>query len=194
MANLDVLAQSDTARDRYVDSVTIGERTPLNGTVLLADYNPDWPMWFEGEAKKIKAILGDKALHIHHVGSTSVPGLCAKPVIDILLFVRDSAEEADYVPLMEAARYRLRIREPDWYEHRLFKGPDVDINLHVFSEGCEEPERMLAFRDWLRMNESDRELYASVKRELANRAWTHIQHYADAKSKVVADIMARAGK
>lgn len=178
-------------RDEYIDSVTIGERTPLNGTVLLAEYNPDWPGWYRCEAEQIRAVLGDRARSIHHVGSTSVQGLCAKPIIDILLLVQDSGNEADYVPLMETAGYLLRIREPDWYEHRLFKGPGTDINLHIFSEGCEEAERMLAFRDWLRTHEGDRRLYAATKQELAKRTWAHVQHYADAKSEVVADIMSR---
>src|SRR5690606_29898587 len=100
---------------------------------------------FEREAKRIRSALGDRALRVEHVGSTSVPGLCAKPVIDILLVVPDSSDEASYVPALEAAGYKLRIREPEWFEHRLFKGPDTDINLHVFSEGASEIERMLCF-------------------------------------------------
>ena len=87
---------------------------------------------------------------LEHAGSTSVPGLAAKPRIDIMLAVPDSADEPSYVPALEAAGYVLRIREPDWYEHRVFKGPDTDVNLHVFSAGCPEIARMLLFRDWLR--------------------------------------------
>jgi GrpB-like predicted nucleotidyltransferase (UPF0157 family) len=85
-----------------------------------------------------------------------VPGLCAKPIIDMLLAVPDSSAEPAYAPDMERAGYVLRIREPDWYEHRMFKGPATDINLHVFSVGCVEIERMLRFRDWLRSNDADR--------------------------------------
>lgn len=95
-----------------------------------------------------------------------MPGLCAKPIIDILLVVADSADELSYVPALEEAGYKLKIREPDWSEHRLFKGPDTDINLHVFSEGASEIDRMLRFRDWLRSNENDRDKYAEVKRSL----------------------------
>ncbi len=108
---------------------------------------------------RIREALGDRALRIEHVGSTSVPGLAAKPVIDIDLVVADSSDEDAYVPPLEAAGYVLRIREPDWYEHRLFKGPDTNVNVHVFSAGCEEVERMVAFRDWLRTHDDDRELY-----------------------------------
>ena len=131
-------------------------------------------------------------IRIEHVGSTSVPGLPAKPLIDIVLEVADSADEAAYVPAMESAGYVLRIREPDWYEHRLLKGPDTDVNVHVFTAGCEEVDRMLLFRDWLRANAADRELYAERKRELAGRDWKYMQQYADAKTAVVQEIMARA--
>jgi GrpB-like predicted nucleotidyltransferase (UPF0157 family) len=96
------------------------------------------------------------------------------------------------VPSMEAAGYVLRIREPDWFGHRLFKGPDTDINLHVFSVGSAEIDRMLRFRDWLRATDADRDYYAQVKRELAQRTWRHVQHYADAKSAVIHEIMERA--
>lgn len=94
---------------------------------------------------------------------------------------------------MEAAGYVLRIREPDWYEHRVFNGPDTDTNLHTFTLGCPEIDRMILFRDWLRSHEDDRLLYERVKRELAVRIWTHVQDYADAKTEVVEEILARAG-
>ena len=96
------------------------------------------------------------------------------------------------MPDLEAAGYRLTIREPDWNEHRLLKGPDINVNLHVFSQGCAEIGRMLAFRDWLRTHDEDRELYERSKRELAAQEWKYVQNYADAKSAVVAEIMARA--
>jgi GrpB-like predicted nucleotidyltransferase (UPF0157 family) len=118
--------------------------------------------------------------------------LAAKPIVDIVLEVADSADEAAYVPAMEQAGYVLRIREPDWFEHRLFNGPDTVIGLHVFSARSPEIERMLLFRDWLRSNEADRELYQKTKRELAQREWKYTQNYADAKTQVVREILARA--
>ncbi|SER08634.1 GrpB protein [Piscibacillus halophilus] len=121
-----------------------------------------------------------------------MPGLCAKPIIDILLVVKDSADESAYVPDLEEDGYTLRIREPDWFQHRLFKGPDTDINLHVFSKGSSEIDRMLRFRNWLRINHSDRDKYANVKRNLAHRKWKHVQDYADAKGSIVQEIMGRA--
>ena len=129
---------------------------------------------------------------VEHTGSTSVPGLAAKPIIDITLAVPDSGDEKSYVPALEAAGYVLRIREPDWFEHRVFKGPDTNVNLHVFSDGCAEIDRMVRFRDWLRTDQADRELYERTKRELAAREWTYVQDYADAKTLVVEEIVARA--
>jgi hypothetical protein len=74
-------------------------------------------------------VLGCQALQIEHIGSTAVPSLAAKPIIDILLVVADSSDEPAYVAILEFAGYFLRIREPNWHEHRMFKGPGRDINL-----------------------------------------------------------------
>ena len=165
----------------------------MDGPIHLADYDPAWPIRYEREAASIRAVLGDRALLLEHAGSTSVPGLAAKPIIDIVLAVADSADEAAYVPPMEAAGWVLRIREPDWFEHRLFKDPDRTVNLHVFSAGCLEIDRMLAFRDRLRAVPADRLRYEAAKRELAARTWTFAQGYADAKGDVIASILADAG-
>jgi GrpB-like predicted nucleotidyltransferase (UPF0157 family) len=146
----------------------------------------------EREATRIRAALGDQIVLLEHVGSTSVPGLATKPRIDILLIVPNSADEPTYVPALEAAGYVLRIREPHWHEHRVFKGPDTDVNLHVFSPDSPEIERMLLFRDWLRGNASDRQLYERTRRELAQKDWKYTQNYADARTEVVEEILMRA--
>jgi GrpB-like predicted nucleotidyltransferase (UPF0157 family) len=164
----------------------------LNGPVRLVAYDSAWPELYAREATRIRHALGDRALLVEHVGSTSVPGFTAKPIVDIVLAVADSADEAAYVPALEAAGYRLRIREPGWHEHRLFKGPDTDVNLHVFTAGSSEVERMVLFRDWLRISAEDRGRYAAAKRALARRRWQHVQQYADAKTPVVEEIIARA--
>jgi GrpB-like predicted nucleotidyltransferase (UPF0157 family) len=179
--------------DEELQAVTVGERKPHDAPITLAEYDPQWPSLFEREAERIRAVLGDRVLRLEHTGSTSVPGLAAKPIIDITLIVRDSADEPSYVPPLEAAGYALRIREPHWLEHRLLKGPDTDVNLHVFSEASVELDRMVGFRDWLRAHPEDRDLYERTKRELATRTWRHVQHYADAKTAVVEEIIARAG-
>jgi GrpB-like predicted nucleotidyltransferase (UPF0157 family) len=180
------------AYDEELARVTIGGPQPLSGRIEIREYDPEWPSLFEREEARIRAVLGDRVIRVAHAGSTSVPGLPAKPIVDIVLEVPDSADEPAYVPDLEAEEYVLRIREPEWFEHRLFKGPDTNINLHVFTAGCAETDRMLLLRDWLRTNAADRELYAAAKRELAARDWKYVQQYADAKTDVVADIMSRA--
>jgi GrpB-like predicted nucleotidyltransferase (UPF0157 family) len=171
---------------------TLGELIPLAGRIRLVEYDPAWPTLFSREAERIRSVLERGALQVEHVGSTSVPGLVAKPIIDVLLVVADSADEAAYVPALESRGYVLRIREREWYEHRMLKGPDSDINLHVFSRGCPEIDRMLLFRDWLRSVSTDRDLYARAKLDLAQQEWRYVQNYADAKSTIIEEIMARA--
>ena len=160
--------------------------------VEIVPYDAAWPRLFTAQEERIRAALGAAALLIEHVGSTSVPGLPAKPVIDIQLAVRDSAEEDAYRTALEQAGYRLAVREPEWFEHRLFKGAGPETNLHVFSADCPELGRCRLFRDWLRVSPQDVELYARTKRELAHREWAHVQNYADAKHAVIAENMARA--
>jgi len=179
-------------REAELRAVTVGELQPVSGQIELVDYDPAWPGLFAREAERIRAALGERAVLLEHTGSTSVPGLAAKPIIDMTLAVPDSSDEESYAPALEAAGYVLRIREPDWHEHRVFKGPDTNVNLHVFSDGCPEIDRMLRFRDWLRTDQADRELYEQTKRKLAAREWTYVQDYADAKTLVVEEIIARA--
>jgi GrpB-like predicted nucleotidyltransferase (UPF0157 family) len=178
--------------EEEIQAARIGGVKPFAERVILNEYDPQWPQHFEREAQRIRSLLGDQMVMLEHVGSTSVPGLAAKPRIDMLLIVPESSDEAAYVPPLEAAGYVLRVREPDWHEHRVLKGPDTDINLHVFSPGCVEIDRMLRFRDHLRENEADRQLYEATKRDLAQREWKYVQNYADAKTEVVEEIIARA--
>jgi GrpB-like predicted nucleotidyltransferase (UPF0157 family) len=169
-----------------------GTVTPHNGTIPLWPYDPAWPAQYEGEAAKIRAALGETALVLEHVGSTSIPGISAKPILDILLAVANSADEDAYVPALTARGYRLHLREPEWEQHRVIKGDDPMVNLHVFTAGSGEIRRMLAFRDRCRAMPEERDLYERTKQELAARVWRHVQHYANAKSEVVEAIIARA--
>jgi GrpB-like predicted nucleotidyltransferase (UPF0157 family) len=187
-------ALSVSKTEEQIRAAQLGVLLPLAGLIQIVDYDPEWPRIFEREAKRVRAVLGDRVLSLEHIGSTSVPGLAAKPKIDMQLVVANSADEPAYVPDLVAAGYVLQIREPDWYEHRMFKGPDVDINLHVYSLGCPEVDRVLLFRNWLRSNASDRQLYERTKRDLASRNWKYMQNYADAKTAVVEEILARAQK
>lgn len=163
----------------------------LNGPVRLESYDTEWPRLYEREAARIRSVLGDRVLLLEHVGSTSVPGLAAKPVIDMLLVVADPAEEAAYIPSLELTGYRLVARHPGWYQHRMLAEPDTDINLHVLPPGSTETERTLRFRDRLRASEADRELYERTKRQLAARQWTDLRQYTDAKAEVIETILAR---
>ncbi len=126
---------------------------------------------------------------MEHIGSTSVPGLAAKPVIDMLLTVDDVEDESGYVPDLEAAGLVLRVREP---HHRMFRTPERDVHLHVYEPDRPEVAAHLDLRDWLRVSPEDRRLYAGTKRRLAQREWTDMNHYADAKSEVVEQILPRA--
>jgi GrpB-like predicted nucleotidyltransferase (UPF0157 family) len=166
---------------------------PEKRKITLLDYDADWPKKFETHAEIIAGALGRSALRIEHIGSTSVPDLAAKPIIDILVVVADSSDESAYLPQLESAGYALRVREPDWNEHRMFRTPDHDVHVHVYSAGCPEIERNLAFRDRLRRNAADRRRYERTKRELAAKEWPDMNAYATAKTDVIESILAASG-
>jgi GrpB-like predicted nucleotidyltransferase (UPF0157 family) len=165
---------------------------PPSSTVQLVPYDPEWPGRFDRIAALVRGALRDRFLVLEHVGSTAVPGLAAKPVIDLLLVVPNSADEPAYLPALQAAGFALVLREPAWYEHRLLRPPSTVGNVHILSPGCPEIDRMLLFRDWLRVSDPDRRLYEATKRALAEQPWATVQAYADAKTEVVHAILARA--
>ena len=179
----------DPIEERIRNSIIGGKESP---DIVVVDYDPTWPGRFRNEAERIRAALGEAALAVEHIGSTSVPGLAAKPIIDILLVVEDSNDEPLYLPAMEEAGYVLRVRERDFHEHRMFRTADKDVHIHVFSPDSPEVDRYLLLRDRLRDNDEERELYARTKRELVNETWATMQHYAEAKTEVVEGIIARA--
>jgi GrpB-like predicted nucleotidyltransferase (UPF0157 family) len=195
------MSQSDHAGDwepdreqRFRDAWV--EAPPrVDGEITLAEYQSDWPRLFERQAAAIRAELRDQVVRLEHIGSTSVPGLAAKPIIDMLLVVPDPADEDAYLPGLERAGFRLVIREPDWYQHHLLrKAPRDDVTLHTFGPDSPEIERYLRFRDHLRTSDADRRLYEDTKRRLAGQRWQYTQQYANAKTKVVEEIMARTAK
>ncbi len=182
--------RSDEELTEYLSQVLIGDgESPV---IDLIDYDPAWSRRFADEAARIHAALGGREHLIEHIGSTSVPGLPAKPIIDILVVVANAADEGSYLPALEAAGYVLRVREPDFHEHRMLRTPAKDVHVHVFPPGSPEIERYLLFRDRLRRDRADRELYARTKRRLAARHWQTADHYAAAKTEVVEAIIARA--
>jgi GrpB-like predicted nucleotidyltransferase (UPF0157 family) len=168
------------------------EPSPDRTTVAVVPYDPAWPEIFVRVASELRALLPGRALDVIHIGSTAVPGLAAKPVVDVALIVDDAAAESTYVPELADAGFVLVVREPDWYEHRMLQRPAPSINLHVYPRDCVEVQQLVQFRDWLRAHDDDRDLYARTKLDLAGRSWEHVQDYADAKSTVVTEILARA--
>jgi GrpB-like predicted nucleotidyltransferase (UPF0157 family) len=175
-----------------MDEILIGGNEKRE--IVIVDYDPHWPEKFQEHARIIERALGKNALAIEHVGSTSVPKLAAKPIIDILVVVKDSALEGSYLPALMEAGYVLRVREPDWHQHRMFRTPGRDVHVHIFSAGCVEIRRVLAFRDRLKSSAEDRSLYESVKRTLAKEDWPDMNAYAQAKSDVVEQIIIRASR
>lgn len=187
--------------DASIARLPVNAPTPVSGHIVIVPYDPTWPSLFQRERLRILRAIGSRALSIDHIGSTSVPGLAAKPIIDIMLVVADCADDRAYTPDLEAAGFVLRISEPAGSPdspfqgvepHRVFKGPDTDVNLHVWSRGSGEIERHLTFRDWLRHSPADRTLYERTKIELAARRWDNVQQYADAKTTVIDEIRSRA--
>lgn len=136
-------------------------------SIRVVEYDDQWPADFARLAAVVRSVLGDVVLELQHVGSTSVPGLPAKPIIDADLVVVDPADEASYVPALVAAGFVHRIREPWWHEHRLLKYDDPDTNLHVFGPDCPEVIRHRMFRDWLLDHPDERDSYAAAKRRAA---------------------------
>ncbi|HTN80731.1 MAG TPA: GrpB family protein [Acidimicrobiales bacterium] len=175
---------SDPDRDR----VLVGGLEPVR-RIVIVDHDPTWPERYEVERTRILDALGDRALDIQHIGSTSVPGLAAKPIVDICVTVADVDDDPSFSPDLVAAGYELRVREEG---HRMFRTPVRDVHVHVYGEGSPEIVAYLDLRDWLRTDEDGRARYAAVKRELSTRAWDDVNDYADAKSDIVQDTLRRA--
>lgn len=174
-------------REPIDDSFLVGG--PERREIVLVDYDPSWPERFTAERTKIKAALGAAALRIEHIGSTAVPGLVAKPIVDMLVTIPDVEDEPCYLPALERTGYVLRVREPG---HRMLRTPQLDVHLHVWPDDAPAVEAHLAFRDRLRSSIEDRNLYAATKRRLARQDWPTMNHYASAKTEVIRQILARA--
>lgn len=167
----------------------VGEPPKRWQSIVIEDYDPAWADRFDGERARIENALD--LLAIEHVGSTSVPGLPAKPIIDIDVLLEDTAEESRFIPLLEGLGYRLVLREPWWFGHRLLVNAEEDVHLHVWPRDAAEPVRHRLFRDWLRTHPDDRDLYATTKRRLAHETADRPGDYTMAKSEVIDQIFAR---
>lgn len=165
----------------------------LGGTekraLVLADYNPQWPQVYAQHERRIRAALGPAAVHIEHIGSTSVPGLAAKPIIDVLVTVEDITAEEDYLDQLLNVGYELRVREPG---HRMVRTPARDVHVHVLEVGDGAADDYLLFRNRLRADPEDRDLYERTKRALVEQDWADMNAYAEAKTGVITEIKDRA--
>ena len=169
----------------------VGERPRRWDTIVVEDYDPAWADRFDAAHAALRPALGDLIIGVEHIGSTSVPGLPAKSIIDIDLLIDDTADESRYRPALEGIGYRLVLREPWWYGHRMFVSAAEDVHLHVWPRNAPEPVRHRLFRDWLRSHPEDRELYASSKRRLAEDTVDQPADYSLAKNDVIDDIFTR---
>jgi GrpB-like predicted nucleotidyltransferase (UPF0157 family) len=155
----------------------------------LSDYDPAWAGRYREHQRLIGEALGTVDVDIEHIGSTSVPGLAAKPIIDIVVAVDDITAEEDYLDALLAVGYELRVREPG---HRLVRTPSRDVHVHLYERGAPAIDEYLLLRDHLRSNADDLALYERTKRRLMSRQWNDMNDYADAKTDVIAAIKERA--
>ena len=183
-----VPAVPSSERDRDpLEGVLIGGREQV--PIVVVDPDEQWPERYRLVRERVQAALGPSARRVEHIGSTSVPGLAAKPIVDVLVTVQDVEDEAAFVPQMERAGFVLRVREP---EHRMFRTPARDVHVHLYEPDHEAVGAYLDLRDWLRVDADDRALYERTKRLLATRTWTDMNEYADAKTDVIRAILGRA--
>jgi GrpB-like predicted nucleotidyltransferase (UPF0157 family) len=178
---------TSSERDGNLDRVLVGgrERRPI----VIVEHDPAWPARFDFERGRIRRALGARARRIEHIGSTAVPGLAAKPIVDVLATVADADQEGDYLPALQAAGYELRVRESG---HRMLRTGEHDVHVHVWADSDREVERHLRFRDRLRDSRRDRDAYEGLKRRLAGREWNDMNEYAEAKTELIDEILARA--
>jgi GrpB-like predicted nucleotidyltransferase (UPF0157 family) len=191
MANKEMLNLSPE-REAALLAATVGTAQELNGPIVLVPYQACWPIAYRMLEERLRTELGSCALVVEHVGSTAVPGLSAKAIVDIVLTVADSANEPSYLPALHRLGYELRLREPEWHEHRMLRLSEPRVHLHVFSDECAEVTKMIRFRNHLRECTEDRLLYERTKIALALQTWKYTQAYADAKTGVISTILKRA--
>ena len=167
-------------------------RSGLRKRIAVTAPDPRWDEWVLELRATVRASLGDRVVDLEHVGSTAVPGLWAKPVIDLDLVVEDSSDEPAYVPALEIVGFELVIREPAWEQHRMLRHEAPRANLHVFSVGAVEPQRHRAFRDWLIAHSGDRERYGRLKRSLVDeQTCDTVADYNNRKAALIYEIYER---
>ncbi|MBM3715874.1 MAG: GrpB family protein [Actinobacteria bacterium] len=176
---------------------------PVSSPILIVDPDPTWPQRAETVRERVMEALGVRALRVEHVGSTAVPGLPAKPILDLDLTVADPSDERVWLPRLEAIGFTLTVREPWWHEHRLLRldpksealptsAGDLNVFLHVFGPDSPELIKHVVFRNWLRANSADRDRYAAAKRRAAEGPASSMTEYNVRKTAVIREIYQRA--
>jgi GrpB-like predicted nucleotidyltransferase (UPF0157 family) len=174
--------------DEYLDAVLVGGREER--VIEIVEYRPEWAERFKTERDRIGSELGPRARTIEHIGSTAVPGLAAKPIVDIMVTVEDPDDESCYLPQLENVGYVVRVREGG---HRMLRNRDRHVHVHIWAAGSEDERRHRLFREWLRSSAEDRAAYERMKRDLAGR-YNDMNYYAQAKSNLVERIIERASR
>jgi GrpB-like predicted nucleotidyltransferase (UPF0157 family) len=175
--------------DAHLDEVLVHGRTPA--TPVIVEYDDGRPARFAEHRARIVAALGGRARIVEHIGSTSVPGLAAKDVVDVLVGVDDPDDEAAYLPDLIAAGYELRVREPG---HRALRETGgLRVNLHCYAPGDDEVATYRLLRDHLHTHPEARREYEATKRALAGREWPDMNHYAEAKGPTIRRLLRSAG-
>ncbi|MEA2678214.1 MAG: hypothetical protein QOJ81_2355, partial [Chloroflexota bacterium] len=164
----------------------------VSDAIKIADYDPSWPGRYEEMRARLAEGLGGMALRIDHVGSTAVPGLAAKPIIDIEISVPDVADVASFKNAIEAQGFASRMIEPGHHYFRPPPGLPRDFQVHVCTIGSDWERRHLLFRDFLRADPDTAAGYEALKRDLATRfTWDRIA-YTDAKGPFIDAAISRA--
>lgn len=172
---------------------TVTQGSERSGDLIeVVDYDDTWPNQFERWRQVLHVALGDVAVRIEHVGSTSVPGLAAKPIIDVQISVADLEAEAGYVPPIEAVGLQLRSRDEMHRYFRPFRGAPRDVHVHVCRATSTWEREHLFFRDHLRHRANARDAYSHTKRAAAARWADDGFAYTDAKIEVIKQIIAAA--
>ena len=165
--------------------------------VEVVPHNPRWRDEFEAEAKRVAAALGENVVAIHHIGSTAIPGIYAKPVVDFLVEVRDIAEVDGRSPAMESLGYEV-LGEYGIPGRRYFRKDDREgirtHHIHAFEAGSAEVERHLAFRDYMIAHPVDAQRYSELKRKLAEEHPQSMDGYMDGKDGFIKEIDRRAAQ
>ena len=157
--------------------------------IVLVEHDPAWTRRFSVLRELLVTALADVAIRVEHIGSTAVPGLAAKPIIDMQVAVPDPDQEEPLAAPLQRLGYEIRVREPG---HRMFRTLARDVHVHVWRAGGTDERRHLLFRDWLRHTREDRQRYEEVKRSLSARPWEDMNEYAAAKTAVIAELLERA--